>query len=78
MSDDDRMSVEAEQEMVWKLTEDRRNVRLALPLLPLAGRKKSLQLFLDFDAESVDAMIDRLMMLRSQMLALARKPGRRY
>jgi hypothetical protein len=55
-------------EQVWTLSEDRRNVRFAIPPIPLVGIGEPLKLFLDFDAESVDAIIMRLTVLRSQML----------
>src|SRR5262245_28603775 len=75
--DDDRVSVRAEQDKAWSLSEDRKNVRLAIPPVPLAGQAKPLRLFLDFDAEAVDAIIDRLMTLRSQMFEPPREASRR-
>jgi len=47
---------------------DRETVRLNLPPLPMAGMPEPLRIHLDFDAASVDDMLDRLTMLRAQML----------
>jgi hypothetical protein len=41
---------------------------LAVPPLRIAGFPTPLDVYMDFDAESVDAMIERLPILRSQML----------
>jgi hypothetical protein len=43
-------------------------VRLAIPPAKLAGLAEPLKLFLDFDAGAVDQVMDRLTILRSQML----------
>ena len=53
---------------IWTLSEDCRNVRLAIPPVNLAGLAEPLKLFLDFDAGAVDQVIDRLTILRSRML----------
>ena len=42
---------------MWTLSADRRSVRLAPPPLRLAGILGSLLVYMDFDAESVDAML---------------------
>lgn len=47
---------------------DRETVRLNLPPLPMAGMDEPLRIHLDFDAASVDEMLERLTMLRAQML----------
>ena len=47
---------------------DRETVRLQLPPLPVTGLAEPLRIHLDFDAESVDEMIERLTVLRAQML----------
>jgi hypothetical protein len=47
---------------------DHDTVRLELPELPIAGRAEPLRIHLDFDADSVDEMIGRLIALRLQML----------
>jgi len=43
-------------------------VRMELPPLPVAGLPEPLKVHLDFDAASVDAMLQRLTELRIQML----------
>src|SRR5262249_51203047 len=50
------------------LSKDRRNVRFACPPMPLAGLPEPLRLFLDFDVNSVDELIERLTVPRAQML----------
>jgi hypothetical protein len=60
--------VESKCATMWTLSADRRSVRLALPPLRLAGMPEPLMVYMDFDAEAVDAMLERLSILRSQML----------
>jgi hypothetical protein len=62
----DGMPVEGLAEMFTLL--DRETVRLKLPDLTVAGIPEPLQLHLDFDAASVDEMLERLTTLRTQML----------
>lgn len=47
---------------------DRKTVRLQLPALSVAGIAEPLRIHLDFDAASVDEMLERLTQLRAQML----------
>jgi hypothetical protein len=47
---------------------DCEHVRLQLPALRVAGLSEPLSVHLDFDAESVDEIIERLTMLRAQTL----------
>ena len=42
--------------------------RQQMPPIPLAGVPKPVVVHLDFDAETVDAMLERLSVLRAQML----------
>ena len=56
----DMMRIEAEQEQIWTLSADRKQVRLSLPDLPIAGLSTPLRVRLDFDAETIDLMIERL------------------
>jgi hypothetical protein len=60
MSNYDMMPVETDAETMWTLTEDRQAVRLALPPLPLVGLPEPLRVHVDFEAEAIDAMIERL------------------
>lgn len=56
-------------ERMWTLTDDRGSVRLHLPPLRVADMPKPLRISLDFDAEMVDEVLQRLTVLRSQMLS---------
>jgi hypothetical protein len=68
MKQRDVMRIEAEQEQIWTLSADRKLTRLALPDLPLAGLSTPLRVRSDFDAGTIDLMIERLTILRAQML----------
>jgi hypothetical protein len=65
MSDD--MLADMSPERMWTLSDDRQTVRLQLPGLALAGMPEPLRIHLDFDAEMVDEILQRLTGLRSQM-----------
>ena len=69
--------VRANQATMWTLSADCKTVRLAVPPLRIVGFPKTLDVFMDFDAESVDAMIERLTVLRSQMLPPLPAPAQR-
>lgn len=73
----DMMPVEMSEETMWTLSSDRKTVRLALPPLPLAGMAEPIRAFMDFDAETVDAMLERLMVLRGRMLPPLPAPNKR-
>lgn len=55
-------------EKMWTLSEDRETVRLQVPPLVPDGRLEPLRIHLDFDADIVDEILQRLTVLRSQML----------
>ena len=65
---DDMTPIDAEQEQVWSLLPGRKYVRLQLPPLPVEGLPTPVNIHLDFDAGTVDEMLDRLTVLRAQML----------
>jgi hypothetical protein len=65
---DDVMPVDAEQEQVWSLLPGRKYVRLQLPPMPVQGLSMPINIHLDFDAGTVDEMLNRLTVLRLQML----------
>jgi hypothetical protein len=67
----------AEAATMWTLGQDRRRVRFALPPLRLAGMSEPVHAFVDFDTETVDEMIERLTILRSQMLPPLPAPNKR-
>jgi len=52
---------------MWVLSADRQTVRLH-PARPASRRTEPLKLHLDCDAKAVDEMLDRLTVLRSQMV----------
>jgi hypothetical protein len=74
---DDMMPVDVDQEKMWRLSDDRETVRLLLPPLLLEGLRRPLSSHLDFDAKTIDSVIERLTVLRAQMLPAPRKPGKR-
>jgi hypothetical protein len=69
--------VRANQATMWTLSADCKTVRLAVPPLRIVGFPKPLDVFMDFDAKSVDAILERLTILRSQMLPPLPAPGKR-
>ncbi len=68
MTVDDMMPFEAEPDQMWTLSDDRELVRMALPPLPLEGLPEPLRVHLDFSADAIDEILERLTELRSQML----------
>jgi hypothetical protein len=63
---------------MWTLNADKKSVRLTLPPLPVAGQAKPLFVALDFEAATVEEMIDHLTVLRVRMLPAPPKPKRRH
>lgn len=63
MDTEDMMPFEADEAVMWTLSDDREIVRLALAPLPIDGMPEPLQVKMDFDAEAVDAIIARLSVL---------------
>ena len=61
------MPIETDPETMWALTADRQAVRLTVPPLPLVGLSEPLRVHLDFEADAIDVMIERLVTLRQQM-----------
>ena len=51
--------VRANQATMWTLSADRKLVRLAVPPLQIVGFPKPLDVYMDFDAKTVDAMLER-------------------
>ena len=60
-------------ERMWTLSGDGETVRLQLPPLPIAGMPEPLRIHLDFDAETVDEILQRLSLLRAKMLPVPRR-----
>jgi hypothetical protein len=67
MDPENRMLVDFDAATMWTLSEDRTEVRLALPPIALEGLPKPLELFVDFDAKAVDQILARLSVLRVKM-----------
>jgi hypothetical protein len=67
MTEHDMMPIESDAETMWTLSDDRQEVRLTLPPLPLIGLPEPLRIHMDFGPESIDTMIERLIALRRQM-----------
>jgi hypothetical protein len=78
MKRDDMMPVTMDPATMWTLNADKKSVRLTLPPLPIAGQAKPLFVALDFEAATIEEMIDRLTVLRAQMLPLLPTPERRH
>jgi hypothetical protein len=74
---EDVMPIVAEYEFMWTLSADRKTVRLALPPLSLDGIPERITIYMNCDAETVDAMLERLSILRSQMLPPLPAPNKR-
>jgi len=71
------MPIEIDAATMWTLNADRRSIRLTLPRLPLDHMAQPLTIALDIEASTVDEMIDRLTVLRAQMLPAPPKPASR-
>lgn len=68
MTQEDVMPVAAEDlDQLWTLSDDRQIVRFSMPPLPLEGLPEPLRITLDFDAEMVDEILQRLTALRALM-----------
>lgn len=65
---DPRTTSDVPQSEMWTLSPDRKTVRMKFPEVSFSGLVKPLRLYLDFDAETVDAILNRLARLRLQML----------
>ena len=62
------MPVNMSAEQSWTLSDDRKCVRLQLPPLAIPGMAEPLSIHLDCDAAMVDEILQRLTVLRLQML----------
>jgi hypothetical protein len=74
MDQEDVLPVDVAKEMVWTLRPDRKTVRLSLPPLPLDGLPEPINVD-DLDVATVDAILDRLVDLRSQMVSPKLEPS---
>ena len=62
------MPVEPAPEMMWTLSNNRKSVRFHILPVPILGLPERLRLHVDFDAEALDEAMQRLTVLRAQML----------
>jgi len=69
--------IEAEQKQIGVLLPGRKKVRMMVPDLPIAGLSQPLRVHMDFDTGTVDQILDRLTILRSQMLPRPQAPKKR-
>jgi hypothetical protein len=72
------MPIRIDSATMWTLNADKQSVRLTLPPLPLAGQARPVYVALDFEAATVEEMIDRLTVLRAQMLPAVPKRESRH
>jgi hypothetical protein len=72
------MLSEAHQAEMWTLDADRRIVRLSVPEVPIPGLPQPLKVTIEFDARTIDAMLERLTILRAQMLPPLPPPRERH
>src|SRR5258707_6009627 len=66
MSKKGMMRFAVEPATMWTLGKDRKSIRFAAPPLWLAGMPEPIHAFVEFDAKTVDAIVERLTILRSQ------------
>ena len=64
----DEQAAPMPQDQLWRLSDDRRTVRMRLPPLTLASLNRPVEIHFDFDADIVDQILQRLTELRLQML----------
>ncbi len=62
------LPLDAAQEQMWTLARDCRSVHMNLPPLPIAGMPEPLTVHVQFDTRTIDEILQRLSVLRSQML----------
>jgi hypothetical protein len=53
---------------LWRLSDDHRTVRMRLPPLKLDSFKRPVEIHFDFEADTIDQIVQRLTELRLQML----------
>jgi hypothetical protein len=63
-----RMPIGLNANQMWRLTADRKTVRMRMPPIKIQGQQKPVDIFLDLDAARVDEVLRRLTELRTQML----------
>jgi len=69
------MPIEHDQAQMWQLSADRRSVRMQFGL-PVQGTPEPLLVKIDFAAGAIEQIIERLRVLRAQMLPAQPTPGK--
>jgi hypothetical protein len=77
MDRESMMPARAKQATMWTLSAYRKTVRLAVPSLRITGMPEPLAVYMDFDAVTVDAMLERLSILHGKMLPPLPAPNKR-
>ncbi len=77
MSRDGMIPIETNQQRMWTLSSDRKAVRLSLPPLRIRGMSEAIRVNMNFDAETIDAVIERLTILRGKTLPPMPAPNQR-
>jgi hypothetical protein len=62
------LPLDAAQEQMWTLAGDCRSVHMTLPPFPVAGIHEPLTVHVEFDTRTIDEILQRLSVLRAQML----------
>jgi hypothetical protein len=69
------MAIEIDPVEMWNLNEDSSRICLELPLLSFEEISEPIQVRLRFDAETIDAMLERLTLLRRRMVPKGGRSG---
>jgi hypothetical protein len=62
------LPLDAKQAQMWTLDGDCRSVHMTLPSFPVDGMPEPLIVHVEFDTRTIDEMLQRLSVLRAQML----------
>jgi len=73
MSDGGRLPLATGWAATYEVSADQRMARLHLPALRLAGVSKPVKIYMDMDAEAIDAFLRQLAEIRAQMLPALRR-----
>ena len=61
--------MELDSETMWTLSTDKTTVSLNMQVPPVGGLDEPLNVSVEFDPDSVDAMIEQLLSLRARMVS---------
>ncbi len=67
MGEREPVVLELDSETIWTLGDDRKTLTLNMVVPAVEGLSQPLALAIDFDRESVERMIERLLRLHAQM-----------